>query len=171
MIGEALSWFKWMFGNHQLSTWNAFTKALELRFGPSSSENHQATLFKLQQRGSVFEYQVAFEKLSNRILGLSHDTLLNCFISGLKVEIQREIAILKPHSLSPNPWFRKTNRGQNPRPTPTPPFPCSYPQPALLPKPPSFSPFPIRRLNPAEMQAHRAKGLCFNCNDRWHSPL
>jgi len=32
--GDALSWFKWMYQNHQLFDWPSFTKALELRFGP-----------------------------------------------------------------------------------------------------------------------------------------
>lgn len=100
MQGEALGWFKWMTGNQQISTWNAFTRALELRFGPSSFDNHQASLFKLRQLGSVVEYQHQFETLSNRVIGMPSDMLLNCFISGLKHEIQRELAIIKPHSLS-----------------------------------------------------------------------
>ncbi|KAL0427669.1 UNVERIFIED_CONTAM: hypothetical protein Slati_2941700 [Sesamum latifolium] len=56
MKGDALSWFKWMFANHQLSSWEAFSRALELRFGPSSFANHQAALFKLRQRGPVSKY-------------------------------------------------------------------------------------------------------------------
>lgn len=36
MKGEALSWYKWMYHNHQLVDWHSFTRALELRFGPSS---------------------------------------------------------------------------------------------------------------------------------------
>lgn len=87
MPDEALSWYKWMHGNHQLSTWEVFTRALELHFGPSSYENHQAALFKLRHVGSVADYQSAFEKLSNRIVGLPSDALLNCFISGLRPEI------------------------------------------------------------------------------------
>lgn len=83
MIGEALSWYKWMSSNQQLSIWEALVRAMELRFGPSSYENHQATLFKLHQLGSVVEYQAALENISNRIVGLSHEALLNCFISGL----------------------------------------------------------------------------------------
>ncbi|KAL0443843.1 UNVERIFIED_CONTAM: hypothetical protein Slati_2107000 [Sesamum latifolium] len=49
--GETLSWFKWLYTNQQLSSWDAFLRALELRFGPSSFDNHQAALFKLRQRG------------------------------------------------------------------------------------------------------------------------
>ncbi|KAL0423984.1 UNVERIFIED_CONTAM: hypothetical protein Sradi_0933200 [Sesamum radiatum] len=62
MKGEALSWFKWMFTNRQLSSWDAFALALKLRFGPSSFDNHQAVLFKLRQRGSVAEFQADFER-------------------------------------------------------------------------------------------------------------
>lgn len=40
MKGEALSWFKWMYNNNQLTSWEAFTRALTIRFGPSSYENH-----------------------------------------------------------------------------------------------------------------------------------
>ncbi|KAL0449567.1 UNVERIFIED_CONTAM: hypothetical protein Slati_1513100 [Sesamum latifolium] len=47
MHGEALNWFKWMFTNHQLSSWDSFLRSLELRFSPSSFGNHQAILFKL----------------------------------------------------------------------------------------------------------------------------
>nr|KYP31379.1 hypothetical protein KK1_048338 [Cajanus cajan] len=56
MKGDALSWFKWMHFNHQLQDWESFTRSLELRFGPSSYENHQQMLFKLRQQGSVIDY-------------------------------------------------------------------------------------------------------------------
>lgn len=48
MKGNALSWFKWMYQNHQLTDWHSFTRALELRFGPSSYDNYQVELFKLR---------------------------------------------------------------------------------------------------------------------------
>ncbi|PNX81391.1 hypothetical protein L195_g037409, partial [Trifolium pratense] len=35
MSGDALAWFQWMYNNNLLSTWEAFTAALEVRFGPS----------------------------------------------------------------------------------------------------------------------------------------
>lgn len=72
--------------NHQLTDWETFTHALEVRFRPSSYENHQVELFKLRQYSTVAEYQHRFEKLSNRVFGLNAETLLNCF----------------PFSLSPN---------------------------------------------------------------------
>jgi hypothetical protein len=101
MKGDARSWYKWMYLNHQLYDWNSFTKELELRFGPSTYDNHQAQLFKLRQYGSVSDYQTQFEKLGNRVLGLPPEALLNCFISGLIPEIRHELAIQKPFTTSP----------------------------------------------------------------------
>lgn len=75
-----------MYQNHQLTDWSSFIRALELRFGPSSYENHQAELFKLKQSGTVNDYQSQFERLSNRVYGLSADALLNYFISGLTLD-------------------------------------------------------------------------------------
>lgn len=100
MKGDALSWFKWMYQNHQLFDWNSFTKALKLRFGPSTYANHQAELFKLRQTGSISECQAQFEKLGNRVIGLPADALLNCFISGLNTEICNEMAIQRPTTIT-----------------------------------------------------------------------
>jgi hypothetical protein len=100
MKGETLGWFKWMHDNNLLLDWFSFTKSLELRFGPSTYENHQAELFKLRQQGSVSDYQAQFKKLGNRVLGLPPDAILNCFISCLSSEIRHKMAIHKPVSIS-----------------------------------------------------------------------
>lgn len=100
ITGDALSWFQWMFQNNLLSNWDSFTSALEVRFGPSSFENHQQALFKLKQTGSVVEYQKDFERLCNRVQGLSSAAITDCFVSGLKPSIQNEIAIHQPSTVS-----------------------------------------------------------------------
>ena len=97
--GPALVWFKWLHSNNLLTTWDAFIIALETRFGPSSYDNHEAALYKLKQTGSVLDFQQHFELVSNRVTGLSPTSLLNCFLSGLKPEIARELSILKPTTL------------------------------------------------------------------------
>ncbi|KAJ0828513.1 putative nucleotidyltransferase, Ribonuclease H [Helianthus annuus] len=97
-VGDALTWYQNQSTNGLLGNWPAFKRSVELRFGPSTFDNHEATLFKLQQKTTVPEYQTEFERLSNRITGLSARTLLNCFISGLKPEIQAEMAIIKPNT-------------------------------------------------------------------------
>lgn len=62
--------------------------------------NHQAELFKLKQTTYVVKYQARFEKLGNQVVGLSHEAILNCFIFGLVLDIQNELAIHKPVSIS-----------------------------------------------------------------------
>jgi len=100
MKGEALSWFKLLHQNNLVTDWVSFTRALELRFGPSTYTNHQALLFKLQQVTTVTEYQTRFEKLCNCTVGLTPDIILNCFISSLHPDIRRELSILNPYSIS-----------------------------------------------------------------------
>nr|KYP49874.1 hypothetical protein KK1_028374 [Cajanus cajan] len=100
MKGDALTWFKWMVHNHQLTDWFSFERALEFRFGPTEFENFRAELFKLRPHTTVIEYQQRFEKISTRVFGLPPDALVDCFFSGLLPEIRRELAILKPTSIS-----------------------------------------------------------------------
>lgn len=56
-------------------------------------------MFKLTQTTAVTEYQTQFELLSNRVIGLPHNFLLSCFISGLKPHIKREVQALQPLNL------------------------------------------------------------------------
>nr|GEZ62120.1 hypothetical protein [Tanacetum cinerariifolium] len=82
--GDALSWYKHLSNNNLLSTWPEFIRALETRFGPSTYENHHATLFKLRQTSTVASYQTKFERISNCVTGLSNEALRNCFIFELR---------------------------------------------------------------------------------------
>lgn len=194
MKGDALSLFKWMYQNHQLFDWNSFTKALELRFGPSTYANHQAELFKLRQTGSVSEYQAQFEKLGNRVIGLPAKALLNCFISGLNTEIRNEMAIQRPTSITQAIGLAKLIEAKckDTRPRIIKPFshnfsntfsrpPSSTTQTALTlpttasshttvpPKPhqPPTTKFAIKKLNQTQVQERRALGLCYNCDEKF----
>nr|KYP43838.1 Retrotransposable element Tf2 [Cajanus cajan] len=185
MKGEALSWFKWMYSLNQLGDWTCFSRALELRFGPSTYENHQGTLFKLKQSGSVGEYQASFEKLCNKIVGLSHENLLNCFLSGLSPPIERELKILKPGTLTQaigmaklveeklsdtKPKFSRPHL-----PTSTPSHHIQASNSTKLPAPPdptqttstTTPKIPIKKLSMQQMQERRALGLCYNCDEKF----
>ncbi|GJX65230.1 retrotransposon gag protein [Tanacetum coccineum] len=100
LFGDALSWYKYLYNNRLLTTWESFTRDLETRFGPSSYDNNQAALFKLRQTTTVSAYQTEFERLSNYVIGLPPEALLNCFISGLCLDIQQELAILRPYTIT-----------------------------------------------------------------------
>ncbi|KAK9071834.1 hypothetical protein SSX86_008263 [Deinandra increscens subsp. villosa] len=188
LTGEALSWYKHLSRNELLGTWTTFKRSLELCFGPSTYENHEATLFKLRQVSSVTAYQAEFEKISNRVDGLSQQALRNCFISGLRSDIQNELALLNPTSLhqayalskliedklSPS---SKPKYNQFPKPTYTSPTPISsnpnpptssskplLPLPAL-PKP--HSTLPLTKLSPEALLQRRKDGLCFRCPEKF----
>lgn len=174
MQGPALGWYKWMHSNHQLTSWEAFTRDLELRFGPSMFANHQAALFKLKQIGSVMDYQLQFESLCNRVDGLPPKAILNYFISGLRNEIQREIAVLQPQSLPQAIGMAKLVEAKFAdakqfAPRYKRPLATSTPNPGVLGAAPPPTSIPICRLSPTEMAERRSKGLCFNCDDKWHA--
>lgn len=82
-----------------IHTWKAFTRAMESDFGPSIYDCPRATLFKLTQTGSVNDYYLEFTSLANRVSGLTHDAIMDCFISGLQADLRREVLAHCPFSL------------------------------------------------------------------------
>ncbi|KAL4582832.1 hypothetical protein LXL04_007393 [Taraxacum kok-saghyz] len=188
--GEALSWYKHLATNNLLGDWQSFTRSLQLRFGPSSYENHQAALFKLRQTGSVTTYQAEFEKISNLVDGLPAAALRDCFISGLGSDIQAELALHRPTSLHETYGLTKLiedklahNRSRFqaryqpnttlalPKQAAVSPSTASVQTPAspLLAIPPkSATPLPFNRLSPDALQKRRAEGLYFRCPEKYH---
>ncbi|KAJ0547388.1 putative retrotransposon gag domain-containing protein [Helianthus annuus] len=189
LVGDALSWYQNLAHNDLLGTWPTFKRDLELRFGPSTYENHKATLFKLQQTASVSEYQTEFERVSNRVTGLSREALRDCYISGLRADIQNELALHKPASLhaacalsrliedklNPNPkpktfsynkptytsWAPSSSSSST---ITSPPQSNPKPSPPLLPTPmKSSSSLPVTRLSLEAIAQRRKDGLCFRC--------
>lgn len=118
------------------------------------------------------EYRLQFETLSTRIYGLA---LMNCFLSSLRLDIQREITVLRPYYLTDaiglaklveakfadtKPTFNRYPKSQTFSPPP-------HPNTSSFLGPPAATPtFPFRRLSPAEKQDRRSHGLCFNCDDK-----
>ncbi|GJU76554.1 ty3-gypsy retrotransposon protein [Tanacetum coccineum] len=181
--GDALEYYQWLHSTNQLTSWESFSDSIKLRFGPSSYINHEASLYKLQQTSSVNAYILEFTSLSNRVTGLSHTNLLNCFLFGLKEDIKRELFLLKPQSLAdaigmaklvedklqPTKW--SANRFFQSKPTTISESITSKPQPPPLPPISNLNrapPHPIHRLTPTEMANRRAKGLCYNCDEQFH---
>ncbi|KAL0411133.1 UNVERIFIED_CONTAM: hypothetical protein Slati_3703000 [Sesamum latifolium] len=50
--------------------------------------------------GSFMEYQREFERLCNCVVGLSPEVILDYHLSGLRADIQRELVVLQPTSIS-----------------------------------------------------------------------
>lgn len=162
MEGPALTWFQWMMRNHQLTTWSSFLQAIETRFSHSPYEDPTGLLYKLTQQGSVKDYLHQFEVLANRIVGLPPSFLLSCFVSGLDLEIHREVQALQPFTLVHAAGLARLQEEKllescmKPRPRPPsttnfpPPLPVLVPTPTstlpLLSSPVKPPPLPLKRL-------------------------
>ncbi|WVY94257.1 hypothetical protein V8G54_033345 [Vigna mungo] len=174
--GPALAWFQWMFRNGQIQSWHQLLQALENRFAPTAFDDPRGKLFKLTQSSSVTAYLTEFESLANRIVGLQPSFLLSCFISGLKSEIRRDVAVgfarlheekLQDHSRthrlpSSQSWTpTSVSRTFSPSPISTSPKPF----PPLLPAPPPKTRY--KQLTEAEMAEKHEKGLCFDYDQKF----
>nr|KYP33764.1 hypothetical protein KK1_045361 [Cajanus cajan] len=175
-----------MYRNGQLHSWNQFLQALENRFAPTAFDDPRGKLFKLTQSSSVTEYLTEFESLANRIDGLQPFLLLSCFISGLTLELRRDVIAHQPTSISQAVGFARLHEEklhdrshpfrppQSHRWPPTsvsctfsqpPPLSIPKPTPPLLPTPPPKTRF--KQLTEAEMAEKREKGLCFNYDQKF----
>jgi hypothetical protein len=185
MEKEVVPWFQMLSRNHPFQSWLAFTRSLELEFGPSPYESSRASLFKLQHTSSVSDYYLEFTALANRSQGVSIEALLDCFIGGLKPEIRRDVIALTPHNIPKVVSLAKLfdeKYQSKPKPqiptavskfTPNPYTTQKSPLPALLPTPTqkplttqNRQPF-VKRMSPAEAQLRRAKGLCYTCEEKF----
>lgn len=131
--------------------------------------------------GTVAAFQTEFKRISNCVIGLPTMALLNCFISGLRPDIQRELAIHHPTTLHETYGLAKliedklaANHQASPQPPYVPHQPTSLSKststsPGLLPPPTATSAtLTVRRLSPSELQTRRAQGLCFRCPEKFH---
>ncbi|KAH7668466.1 hypothetical protein IHE45_11G012700 [Dioscorea alata] len=110
-----------------------------------------------------------------RVTRLHPLSLMNCFLSGLKEEIQRELYMMKPQNLHDAVGLTKlvedklhAMRVAATRPLFQQQLLAAPPLArALSPPVPRANPLPIKRLTPSEMAACREKGLCFNCDAKF----
>lgn len=96
-----------------------------MEFGPSLYDCPHSTLFKLTQTALVNEYYVEFTALANRTQGISTNALLDCFLSGLRPEIKRDVLAQSPLSLAKAVSLAKLFEDKYPKTTK--PYPQTYP--------------------------------------------
>ncbi|XP_038972753.1 uncharacterized protein LOC103696780 isoform X1 [Phoenix dactylifera] len=174
---EANHWWQWLRRMSQdegvVITWRVFERELLARFGPNEYINFNEKLSRIQQHGTVREYQQEFEKLANRVRGWPPDALIGTFVGGLKEEIAKEVRMRRPHSLREAVTIarmreerleqkRKAFRGVASRVTSVP-----RTQGPSTTAPRLQAPTPIRRITCEEMQQRRERGLCFKCNEKF----
>lgn len=176
-----------------VTKWDELVTALEDDYGPSEFDKPELALFKLTQDDSVQSYYQQFTILANRVDGITQRVLLSCFISGLKRDIQRDIIPLKPTSipkaaalarLYEDKYFPNTKSivkrltyppdikvvhvpgklqyGNQKNVTPI----AAITGPSNMASSSNNSQ-PFRRISFEEMQIRKAKGLRFNCDEKF----
>ncbi|KAK0573353.1 hypothetical protein LWI29_006880 [Acer saccharum] len=81
---DAQLWYQLLKQEKDVLTWQEFQDGLDLRFGVTKFQDFFEDLIKLQQVGSVRDYQTQFEKLLAKVGYLPPNRQVSCFISGLK---------------------------------------------------------------------------------------
>ncbi|VFQ64452.1 unnamed protein product [Cuscuta campestris] len=184
--GPAADWFRWRMNAGLIDDWHDFIRKFKLRFDPLHFVDYIGQLAKLRQTTGVMEYQTEFERILQHVTGASEETLISLFHAGLKQHLQHEICLLKPTSLSDSfalaheleakhaalvtsvsqrqlLWNRSGSGGIRA-------LPSTLGVPSGLGKPaPESTPAtgPIKRLSRAEKLEKDAKGLCYNCDQKW----
>nr|GMC71591.1 Transposon Ty3-G Gag-Pol polyprotein [Ipomoea batatas] len=187
--GDASEWYRWMKRNRIVHCWHDFLENIEQRFGSSQYEDPLTELAKLIQTGDVMEFQARFEKLMNRVTGVSDNQLVSYIIGVLKPHLKRKLLMARPDTVAATfklakahearhaeiiAETRMANRG-NPR-LQTPleehrwkPRITSIPQaPSSAAPPQNITPaLPIKKYTAAEIRERRDKGLCFHCDQKY----
>ncbi|XP_075640360.1 uncharacterized protein LOC142612122 [Castanea sativa] len=91
LLDDALQWYQWFEKTRTDVSWEEFTRALCVRFGPSNYEDFDEALAKLHQTSTVREYQENFERLAARVQDWPGKALVGGYIGGLREEIHAKV--------------------------------------------------------------------------------
>ena len=146
--------------------WEIFHDEPWARFGPTDCEDFDEALSKVEQVGSLRDYQKEFERLGNRVQGWIQKALVGIFMGGLKPELVEDIRMFKPKSLKEAISLARMRDEQLMRQREiTRPFNRAVVDFSSSTK---FKPTtPIKRLTWDEMQRRRAQGVCINCEEKF----
>ncbi|KAH9766092.1 hypothetical protein KPL70_002068 [Citrus sinensis] len=166
--GDAQQWFQLIKQERDMLTWQEFCDSLHARYGATQFQDFFGELIKLQQVGSVCDYQTQFKKLLAKVGQLSQDRQVSCFVSGLKDTIKADVPDGRPNTLTSairlTRLYEARNISQRRSTTTT-----EVKKNNSVKKELTFanSTLPVRRLAPVEMQEKRIKGLCYNCDEKF----
>lgn len=98
--GEAIAWHRSYLKARNSATdpsWSEYVLAVNERFG-EGFEDSMESIKNLQQIGDVRTYQAEFDRLLNAV-NLSNENAINCFLGGLKPELNKAVRIQAPRTL------------------------------------------------------------------------
>ncbi|XP_016471483.2 uncharacterized protein LOC107793610 [Nicotiana tabacum] len=100
--GRALQWHRAMMKGRVgmgLPNWNDYLRGLYHRFGHAIHEDPMAELISLKQTGNVHDFLDSFDGLLNQV-ELSEAYSISCFLKELKPEIEVQVRMLSPRTLT-----------------------------------------------------------------------
>ena len=101
--GEANQLWQWLRKAYREEgrniTWETFIEELWASFRPPEGVDFDEALSKLQQVGSLRDYQKEFERLGNQVQGWSQRVLDGTFMGGLKPKIAEAVQMFRPRTL------------------------------------------------------------------------
>ena len=134
-------------------SWGMFVKEIWSCFGLIDCEDFDESLSKIQQMGSLRDYQKEFERLGNRMQSWTPKALMGTFMGGLKREIADGIKMFKAKTLKEANSLTRMQDDQLNR-------QGMRPASKFNVKPASS----MKQLLWDEMRQRRIQHLCFNCD-------
>ncbi|XP_027183811.1 uncharacterized protein LOC113782099 [Coffea eugenioides] len=193
--GKADNWFQGVKLVKPGILWGEFSELLCERFSGGSSRDIVEEFNKLQQRGSVEEYEEKFEELKTLMLmknpRLDELYFVSSFISGLKEDIKPMVKMFKPQTLmkafevaelqeSSIEIQSKQNKtagrvavesrfGMYKNAANNQPRQNSYKLPAVIPSPQKTDSVhrEFNKLSAEELQFRRKNSLCYRCGEKF----
>ena len=130
-------------------------------YGDINNNTFFIQLVNLKQKCSVIDHIKQFQQLSLRVKTISEDDFLDLFIGTLKDNIQHEVRIFEPSSLEKDFMMERKVENKNMAITTRKAFSNTYRENNVpYSKPP-------QRFTPQQLDEIKAKGLCFNCDNKY----
>jgi hypothetical protein len=121
-------------------------------------------LINLKQKGSVVEHIENFQRLNIKVMDIPYEHLIDVFRGILKDKIQHEVLLWEPKSLENAFRVARNVESKNMDMATKRTTPNIYRENNV---PSSKIPQPTR-LTPQQLEERKAKGLCFNCDNKYN---
>jgi hypothetical protein len=156
-------WYRWLCSRKSLVTWTIFTEEMIEHYEDTRSNTFFSQLINLKQKGSVTKHIEKFQRLNIKVTNIPDEHLIDVFIGTLKDNIQHEVLLWEPKSLENAFRVARNVESKNMAMATRRTNPNIYRENNA---PSSKTPQPTR-LTPQQLEERKAKGLCFNCNNKY----
>jgi hypothetical protein len=156
-------WYQWLCSCKSLVTWTIFTEEMIAHSEDARSNTFFSQLINLKQKGSITEHIENFQRLNIKVTDIPNEHLIDVFIGILKDNIQHEVCLWEPKSLENAFRVVRNVESKNMAMDTIRINPNSDRENTA----PSFRTPQPTRLTPQQLEERKAKGLCFNCDNKY----